>query len=372
MDKTKKEITKYENKFNDLSLADFNITQRRILMALLTRSRDVGLDQKIHLTKQDLIDLHVYLPETHVTRKEFEKDLRQTLKSCQSLHFHNVMRHGNYNRLELIPLFIRICCDFTDDLSDVNLEFELNPYFVPLLKDVFKNYTTFPLLEYQSLRSIYSQTLYRCLKQYDSTGKWTVSRDELLAILEVPKSYIQREDALDLRVFHPAMKELRPLFPGLELRKIRDKGRPRGRGRIVRYEFTWNPRTQRSSSIQKSRPEITNPPAPTPGSSKKSKFYLPQNGDLPSGDELLSFQKQENLPLSLGEMRAILSRALDRGPVSSWQKYLKGAAAKKQDEQPAKKRALPDWYYDQDDNSGNEELKKEVEALWAEFAQKKD
>ena len=344
--------TKYENKFNDLSLGEFNIAQRRILMALLTRSRDKGFEEKICLSKQDLIDLNVYLPQTHITRKKFERDLRKTLKACQSLHFHSVMRKGNYNHFEFIPLFIRIVCDFTDDLSDVKLEFELNPYFVPLLKDVFQNYTIFRLSEYQSLRSIYSQTLYRCLKQYEATGKWIVSRDELLALLEVPESYAKREDLFTRKVLNPALKELTHIFPNLKMQKKRQE---RGSGRrITGYEFSW---TSRHRDSYKANSVRNVPP-------KKTKFYIPKDGDLPAKELLEEFKKESGIELSLREMRDILSGALERGAVSNWRNYLQGAAKNRASSGTSKKKSnqeFPDWWYAEDEVADDELIRQVME-----------
>ncbi|CUU91037.1 putative RepE [Campylobacter hyointestinalis subsp. hyointestinalis] len=65
------------------------------------------------------------------------------------------------------------------------------------------------LIEFSNLTSKYTQTLYRILKQFRSTGTVTIFEndwDKFVEIMDIPKGYAMSD--IDKRILTPAIKEL--------------------------------------------------------------------------------------------------------------------------------------------------------------------
>lgn len=312
----KNNIIQYANKFNDMDLSEFTLQQRRFLMALLYAAQNKTEKDEIVLCKQDLLNLGVYPKKVQdrLTRDMFKKELLETLDKCGSMRFFNIQKdvHGTVG-LNIVPLFGEINCIFTDDLEDVTLRFHLNTWAVPYLRYVMHNFTKIPLLEYLGLRSTYSQDLYRQLKQFRMSGEWTVTKENFIQLMNIPKSY-QKECNLDSRVLQPVLKELSPFFPDLSVEKIKVK---KGRySKIDRYRFTWQPDESKPWEPHKylELPE-THP-----------LFHLT---DYPTREELKAFVDEQgtDFPFTTEECVGILHKQLDQGKkIYHWKNYLLGAA----------------------------------------------
>ena len=96
------------------------------------------------------------------------------------------------------------------------------------------NWTQFEFFEFATLKSVYSKTVYRFLKQYRKTGFWKVDLEDFRNLLSIPKSY--KPTHIDSRVLKPVMTELPSIFKGLKVHKI--KSRRRG-NQLLGYEFTF-------------------------------------------------------------------------------------------------------------------------------------
>ena len=68
------------------------------------------------------------------------------------------------------------------------------------------NWTQFEFFEFATLKSVYSKTVYRFLKQYRKTGFWKVDLEDFRNLLSIPKSY--KPTHIDSRVLKPVMTEL--------------------------------------------------------------------------------------------------------------------------------------------------------------------
>ena len=85
------------------------------------------------------------------------------------------------------------------------------------------------------MRSSYSKTTYRLLKQYRKTGYVTYSIEKFKELLCVPDSY-QIGHITDV-IIKPVQNELKKYFKGLKINKVKAK---KGR-KIVRIEFHFTP-----------------------------------------------------------------------------------------------------------------------------------
>ena len=83
--------------------------------------------------------------------------------------------------------------------------------------------TQFEFFEFATLKSVYSKTVYRFLKQYRKTGFWKVDLEDFRNLLSIPKSY--KPTHIDSRVLKPVMTELPSIFKGLKVHKIKSRRR---------------------------------------------------------------------------------------------------------------------------------------------------
>ncbi|MEJ7147107.1 replication initiation protein, partial [Staphylococcus capitis] len=64
-----------------------------------------------------------------------------------------------------------------------------NPDLKFVLNDITRNFTKFELKELTNLKSSYSKTMFRLLKQYKHTGYLKLSMEDFRTRLDVSKSY---------------------------------------------------------------------------------------------------------------------------------------------------------------------------------------
>ncbi|MGX0053594.1 plasmid replication initiation protein, partial [Staphylococcus capitis] len=129
------------------------------------------------------------------------------------------------------------------------LEFSTNPDLKFVLNDITRNFTKFELKELTNLKSSYSKTMFRLLKQYKHTGYLKLSMEDFRTRLDVSKSY-QMCDITE-RVLKPISKELTPIFNNLNINKVKAK-----KGRKIEYlEFIFDAEKR---IYNKRQPQITN------------------------------------------------------------------------------------------------------------------
>lgn len=225
---TKHELTKYHNDLNRISTKEWTAEEMDFFFLIISRVRDKGT-QEVVFSKNELIKATGYSG----------KDLSRLRDRLDRL----VQHVGGLNYLyktrtktALWHMFNRFEIDWTDDYSDFNAYIEVSPHFEYLANELQANFTSFEFQEFAGLRSTYSKTLYRLLKQYRQTGSAYFSSEEFRFLMGIPKSY--RPTNITRTVFAPCLKELSPIFEGLEIitRKANTKGNP-----ILGYEFTWTP-----------------------------------------------------------------------------------------------------------------------------------
>ncbi|MEJ7365919.1 replication protein Rep, partial [Staphylococcus epidermidis] len=84
------------------------------------------------------------------------------------------------------------------------------------------------------LKSSYSKTMFRLLKQYKHTGYLKLSMEDFRTRLDVSKSYQMCD--ITKRVLKPISKELTPIFNNLNINKIKSR-----KGRKIEYlEFIFD------------------------------------------------------------------------------------------------------------------------------------
>jgi len=162
---------------------------------------------KIRLKFEELKNLSQY-SDTH--KQRFINDLQNVYKKMLQLTYREVTT----KRIDYFVLFT----GFSIDIENEFVEVRTNPDLEHILNKISSNFTKFELEEFTELRSSYSKTAFRLLKQFRQTGFWKVSLENFRELLDIPKSY--KIDKITTKVLQPIEKELSPIFKNLQIKKI--------------------------------------------------------------------------------------------------------------------------------------------------------
>ena len=220
-----KEVARYKNEMNTLSIGKWTAEEMNFLFAILTQVRDEGCKE----LKFDTYDLREYVEFDRTQPKRWNKTMIAVTKKISQLVYFNM----EDNVFEAMPLFRKFSVKLDEQVVTVRVSEEME-YILNKLNIDTGNWTQFEFFEFATLKSVYSKTVYRFLKQYRKTGFWKVSLEDFKSLLSVPKSYSPSD--IDKRVLKPVMKELPSIFKGLKIHKI--KSRRRG-NQLLGYEFTF-------------------------------------------------------------------------------------------------------------------------------------
>lgn len=219
----KKELTVYKNEINTVAFKRFSSVEMDLFFSICSKMRNQGLN-KIRYSFEDLKSLSKYKP---TSTDRFINDLDKTYTKMLQLNYRINNKTGK--GFERFVLFNKFKVDDIDQFVEISV----NPDLEFMLNEITGNFTKFELEEFTELRSSYSKTVFRLLKQFRQTGFWKVHIDEFRELLDIPKSY--RMSDIDKKVLIHVNEELPPLFIGLQIKKIKAK---KGR-RIDFLEFTF-------------------------------------------------------------------------------------------------------------------------------------
>lgn len=223
------EIVKYENRLNEIPLRRFNAREMNLFFSIASRVRDKGTDE-IDLSFNQLRDLSQY--SDHGER--FVQDLNQTYHKLLAL---NAMNDDGHT-ITAFVLFTQYEIDRDNEMVRISVNSKFKGMFNEL-----GTWTRFGLEQFASLKSTYSKTMFRLLKQYRTVGRRDFTMEEFRLLLDVPKSYSVSD--IDKQVLKYIKEELVPVFKGLQYRKNR-----KGRGsKIIGYTFTWKPETANANDF---------------------------------------------------------------------------------------------------------------------------
>ena len=276
-----KEVARYKNEMNTLSIGKWTAEEMNFLFAILTQVRDEGCKE----LKFDSYDLREYVNFDPKKPERWNNTMISVSKKLSQL----VYFHTENNIFKAMPLFQ----EFTVDLETQSVTVEVSrkmEYILNKLNIDTGNWTQFEFFEFATLKSVYSKTVYRFLKQYRKTGFWKVSLEDFKSLLSIPSSY--QASNIDNRVLKPVINELPSIFKGLKVHKI--KSRRRG-NQLLGYEFTFQKESTQNWIDDKFDNAGSSKTAP-PGS-KTPDWYDPD-------------YKNETTPEQLEEMQKIKENAL--------------------------------------------------------------
>lgn len=245
-DKMAKLPVYYDNKMNLLAFKNLDKVEANLFFSIVARFNDKGAEK----LKLNFSEIAEFISDNKYTSKELSKLINDGVgKVVQSAI-----------KWEMTPTktaYFTLFNEFLVDDENKTLEASINSRFLFMLNN-FKDgtFTMLELAEFSSLKSKYTQTLYRLLKQFRFTGFRSIKWAEFIEIMDIPTSYRARD--IDKQILKPAITELtqeadifnqnNPIFKKLTYKKIRGTGRGRP---VERIEFYFMPETDEPKEQKK-------------------------------------------------------------------------------------------------------------------------
>lgn len=289
------EIVKYENRLNMIPLRRFNSREMNLFFAIVQQVHDKGTTD-LTFTFNQLRSLS----QSKQHGSDFVADLNKTYHKLLALN----ATIDDGNTIKAFVAFTRY--EIVRDEEVVKIR--VNPDFKGLFNELDK-WTRFSLEQFTSLRSTYSKTMFRLLKQWRTVGERKFTVTEFRTLLDIPKSY--SIDAINKRVLKPIKEELAPIFKGLAIDKLRG-----GRGgKIVGYTFSWKPEKKDANDFSKGKF----------WDEKIALDNIEHNSELTDQEKWRAIDKIKGLPLGSTEKRQTkkVIEAVESGTLNDLRNMLK-------------------------------------------------
>lgn len=249
-----KEIVKYHNDLNTVVMRGWSAEEMNFFFAIIAKIRDKGTET-VEFNTNELKELTRFADE-HKQRRE------DTMLSAADKIIKLNYVERTTQKISIMVLFSRF--DVYPKTKKIVVEITKN--FEYIVNQLTGHFTTYELAEFTSLKSTYSKTMYRILKQWRTVGEKKFSIEKLRMILEVPESYTN--GMVNKRIIKQIEKELSALFINFKIKTIKSnaKGNP-----IIAYKFTWQPEKTSSWDPNKYNKAVPNK------QTRKKKPYRSQN-----------------------------------------------------------------------------------------------
>jgi len=239
------EVVKYRNEMNKVALRNFKSKELDLFIAIVSRMRDRG-EKEVVFSFDYLKNLIQY--ETSNSMEVFYKEL----KSMYDKLIKCICGWGTEDEIVRFVLFT----EYTIDKKHKTIKVGVNKKYSWVLNAITDGlFTRFELEEFVRLKSSYTKEFYRRMKQFRSTGFWSVNLDEFKRLMDIPVNY--RMCDIDVKVLKPIQKELKEKY-GLKIQKTYNtKGR--GRPAVSGFIFTFLKEEPQSREIKEEKKEIKTP-----------------------------------------------------------------------------------------------------------------
>lgn len=214
-------MIKYHNDMNLVAFKNFNQRELNIFFSICALMKEKG-DNTITFSYNELKRLiNAKLP----TNQVFEDLLVSTYNKLLELQ----LGYHDENKIVRFVLFT----GYTVDKEKKEISIRVNHDYAYVLNDLSSNFTIFELQEFNTLASSYSKNMFRLLKQFKSTGHYTVSVDEFRRLLDIPEYYTMKR--ITDKILSVILKELSSYFVDLKVTKIKE-------GRTIKtLDFRFKP-----------------------------------------------------------------------------------------------------------------------------------
>jgi len=222
------ELTVYKNELNSVPFRKFKSVEMDLFFAICTKMRNKELNE-VTFSFEDLKTLSSY-KDRHSER--FILDLKRTYDKMLDLKYSTryIDKQG-----EDIESYFVLFTGFKINRTKEYVKIKINSDLKYILNAISGEFTKFELEKFTKLRSSYSKTAFRLLKQFRQTGYWKIKIDDFRELLDIPVSY--QMNKLTKTVLEPITKELTPLFKNLKIKKIKVKKQ----NKIEYLEFSFTP-----------------------------------------------------------------------------------------------------------------------------------
>lgn len=241
----KREVLIYHNDFNFLVLAGLTKNELSCFMSICYKVMGKGIDT-VTFTFEELAKISNF--KRNINDEEFEKLILETNAKLQTkvYSFKEVLDSGKIKTTQfvLFPTFVT-----NPDKKTVTVEVHRN--FVRLLNTFNQNFTEVDLKKFVTLKSKYSQLIYKELMQYKSSGYRIVKITELAERLNIPSSYYTinekgeityRINILSSRILDKVKEELAEKLEDFNYEfKSLNREKKKGRKKFTHIEFTFKP-----------------------------------------------------------------------------------------------------------------------------------
>lgn len=231
------DIVVFKNEFNTVPLRNFTGIEMDLLFTIMSTMRDQGLTE-CEFDFRELKELSNY----QVTATErFVSDLERTYDKLISLN----VKIGTSKKWTKFVFFTR----YSVDLNTETISIAVNPEFEHLINELTGNFTKLELEEVTHLKSSYSKSMYRLLKQFRASGICVLSIEDFRSLLDVPKSY--KMTNIRQTVLSQILKELPQYFHDLEIQEIKGKGKRKRQvvKLVFKFEAQENFRTDKKGKV---------------------------------------------------------------------------------------------------------------------------
>lgn len=212
---------KYKNELNTIPMRKFNSVEMDLFFSICAKMKNKDT-QSVRFSFSELKEVSSYYTRDV---KRFVGDLESVYRKMLQLTY----REENEEEISYFVLFQGFVINKKHQYVDISI----NPELSYILNELSNEFTQFELQEFTGLSSSYSKTMYRLLKQFKSTGYYTVKIDDFRQLLDVPESY--RMSDITRQILKPIEKELSQYFEPFKIKKIKAK---KG-NRIDRLEFLF-------------------------------------------------------------------------------------------------------------------------------------
>lgn len=213
------EIIKYHNDMNKVSFADFKEKELDLFFSICQKMKDKG-NTEVQFDFSEIREISQY---SNRSIQRLYSDLDRIYKKMLELN----LKYEDENIIKRFVLFNK----YVIDKNEKVIRIKASEDFEYILNNLIGNFTKFDLKDLISLKSLYSKTLFRLLKQWESIKIKEFTIDEFRSLLAIPEKY--RISEIDKKVLKPIMEELPKHFYNLKLEKIKT-----GR-KVTSIKFTW-------------------------------------------------------------------------------------------------------------------------------------
>ena len=201
------DIIKYNNDLNGVSFGKFKEKELDLFFSICFKAKEQGTN----IIKIDFSELRSLSSYQNRSIKRFVEDLDNTYTKMLSLNI--TVKHS-----ELSFTKFNLFNEYTVNAEERTITIQVNEKFKHLLNNLLNNYTKFDLIDFVSLKSIYSKNLFTKLKQWANLVKKEkkFTLDEFKNLIGVQGNY-ERFSAFDTYVLGQLRKDLAGVIPNFKL-----------------------------------------------------------------------------------------------------------------------------------------------------------